>query len=148
MAPMGLYRGGVGGGRLLGLLRRTLSATSSSRQECQPRHHHHRPAHVPDLLDSAQRKERFYRKLPRSLRVKIDGRCLKEPVRLGSEWRTGDLILPCASEPTERTHDAKRRLITILIPSPKIPTRTDLTAYKTRPNDLTLDRRFQRRSKL
>ena len=60
MVAVGVYRGGLGGGWLFGLLRRSLSPASRSRQERQYCHHHHRPADVSDLLDSTQRKERFY----------------------------------------------------------------------------------------
>src|SRR5206468_7396200 len=72
MVAMGLYRSGVGGGRLLGLLRPALSPASRPRQECQCGHHHYRPGNVPDQLYTAQRKERFLRNFPRSLRSKID----------------------------------------------------------------------------
>ena len=48
MVAVGVYRGGLGGGWLFGLLRRSLPPASRPRQERQYCHHHHRPAHVSD----------------------------------------------------------------------------------------------------
>src|SRR5436190_14688125 len=113
--------------------RATLAALplpSCARQEGQYRHHHCGTADVSNRLYSVERKEELpgaAQNFPRSLRCQTDGRCLKEPARLGSGWRTGDLILPCATDYLEQT-DAKRRLIPILILL--LTERTDLTDNK------------------
>src|SRR5204863_7622236 len=106
----------------------TATSVRAARRPISPSHCG--TADVSNRLYSVERKEELpgaAQNFPRSLRCETDGRCLKEPARLGSGWRTGDLILPCATDYLEQT-DAKRRLIPILILL--LTERADLTDNK------------------